>query len=66
MRWNTHSIVSGGKKVAVSIILAWMVGFCYTFVYHVATSKVIGGSCFVYYIPDETAGKVRKVLLESS
>ena len=40
------------------MILAWLIGFGYTFAYSVGINKVIGGVCYVYYIPDKTARKV--------
>ena len=51
-------IFSRGKKVAVSIILAWIIGFGYTFSYSLGINKVLDGHCLVYYIPDEIWRKV--------
>ena len=48
----------GGNKVAVSIILAWIIGFGYTFSYSLGINKVLDGHCLVYYIPDEIWRKV--------
>ena len=49
---------SESKKIAASMILAWVIGFTFIFDSAAGINKVIDGVCFVYYVPDPLHAQV--------